>query len=90
MSYSKAMKFARNHPKGIKQMNMGFNMSGITSDEIKEREKKFNDEMNSKTQQERQSYWDNALEMQKEWNNSWPWEWCVFQRNFVSSKNEVR
>ena len=86
MSYIKAMKWSKNHPKGIKQMNMGFNASGITSEQIKDRKTVFIVDMKSKSLEERQAYFDNMQEMNQVWNGSWPWEWCVFERNFTFGK----
>ena len=89
MSYAKAMKWNKNHIKGIKQMNMGFNASGITSEQIENRENLFIEEMKAKSQEERQAYYDNIQEMDKVWTGSLPWEWCAFERNFLFTNKQV-
>jgi hypothetical protein len=60
-----------------------FNPSGITSQQIKDRERDFVLDMQSKTQQERQAYWMQSEEVRKDWNHSYPWEWAAFTRNFI-------
>lgn len=72
-----------------------FNPSGITSEQMREREGKFLAEMKAKTLLERQQYWGGVQEVLKMWkeNNircSWCWEWCAFKRGFVGClKGEV-
>lgn len=64
-----------------------FNTSGITSEQIVQRERTWVKEMQSKSQEELQAYRNNMEEMQKGWNHSYPWEWCAFERNFYVDSN---
>jgi hypothetical protein len=85
MSYEKMRKWNQKNKKGIsyKKGYMGFNITGITSEEISNREKQFVLEMKEKTLKERQNYWNNIKEITKNYHYSWEWDWCAFQRNFV-------
>ena len=80
------MKWGRTH-KG-KSQYMGFNPSGITSEQIKTREQTFVNEMKQKSIEERKAYWNKVKEMLEDWQGSWAWQWCVFERQFVY-QNEV-
>jgi len=85
MGYAKMIKWNKAHRKGIsyKKGYMGFNSSGITSEEINLRENKFIEEMKQKTLEERKDYWKNISECIALRLGSWEWTWCAFQRNFV-------
>ena len=63
MSYKKMMKWNTKHRRGVRQAYMGFNTSGITSEEIKSREETFVKEMRQKTLEERKEYWENVKEI---------------------------
>lgn len=88
MSIAKQIRIQRKQDKN-RMAGKTFNPSGITSEQITSRENTFISEMESKTQQERQKYWDKVLDIlkEREQNNihcSWSWDWCAFQRHFVS------
>ena len=89
MSYTKMMKWNRKHPKGTKQW-MGFNPSGITSQQITDREEIFISDMKAKTLEERKQYWKDVSEVIALNLGSWEWQWCAFKRYFVNYTNEVR
>lgn len=91
MSYKKMMKWNKTHRKGIsyKHGYMGFNPSGITSEQIVEREKQFVVEWKAKSKEERIEYWDNIKIMKEGWEHSYPWEWCAFERNFIFNNNVI-
>ena len=77
-----------------KMYGWAFNPSGITDEQIREREAKFVAEFKCKTREERQSYWDQVqeiLDYRDKTNTrcSWEWEWCCFKRNFVRGKEVV-
>jgi hypothetical protein len=61
---------------------MGFNVSGITSEQIKARESEFVETWKAKSEAERNEYKRNINKMREVWDSSWPWEWCAFQRAF--------
>jgi hypothetical protein len=82
------MKWNRKHIKGTKQY-MGFNPSGITSEEIKNREILFVEEQKKESLVDRQKYWETIKEMTKDSHFSWDWEWCAFERNFVHNNTVV-
>jgi len=82
MSYAKAMKWGRRNPKGIKQMYMGFNSSGITSEEIKTREQLFVAEMEAAGIEARNEYRKNVNKIIALRTGSWDWAWCAFDRRF--------
>jgi hypothetical protein len=84
MSYKKAMKWAANNRKGVsyKRGYLGFNPSGITSEQIKEREAKYIAELKAAGEAAIQAEREKILEMREEWRGSWPWEWCAFSRHF--------
>jgi len=88
MSYKKMMKWNSRHRKGIKQAYMGFNPSGITSEQIQEREAKFIAEWEAKTPFERNQYRSQVKEMKESWDGSWPWKWCAFERRFNLNRFE--
>lgn len=63
-----------------------FNPSGITSEQIKEREQRFLEEMKAKPLEERKEYWNNVQEILQARKKhgircSREWQWCVFERN---------
>ena len=91
MSYAKMMKWNKTHRKGINYQRgyMGFNPSGITAEEIEERQRKFIAEWEAKTAAERNEYRKNVLEITKLRNGSWEWEWCTFERAFGLHKMET-
>lgn len=66
-----------------------FNPSGITSEQIKDRERTFVEYWENKPIEERITYWSNVQEVISELKSagfkyfSWEWEWCAFKRNFI-------
>lgn len=66
-----------------------FNPTGITSEQILDREQKFVVEMKDKNIVERLAYWKNVQEMLTVWMGSWPWEWCAFKRNFIRDNSVI-
>ncbi|MDD3040908.1 hypothetical protein [Bacteroides sp.] len=66
-----------------------FNPSGITSEEIRERERLFIEDMNSKPIEERRAYWEKVQKIVQEREDagiycSWEWQWCAFERHKYS------
>jgi hypothetical protein len=89
MSYAKMMKWNRTHPKGGKRQYMGFNPSGITAEQMDERNRVFIAEMKAKTQAERAEYWAKVKECIALELGSWHWQWIAFQRHFISFDKTV-
>lgn len=63
-----------------------FNPSGITGEEIRERERLFIEAMRSKSIEERRAYWEKVEKIVQEREDegcycSWEWEWCAFERH---------
>jgi hypothetical protein len=83
MSIRKQIRVQRLQDKN-RMVGQTFNPSGITSEQIRTREQGFVIEMKSKTQTERQEYWNKIKPIIDNWEYSWDWQWCVFQRHFVS------
>ena len=86
MSIRKQIRIQKQQTKN-RMVGQTFNPSGITSEQIQIRENKFIKEMESKTQQERQEYWDKLKPIIKNYQYSWDWTWCAFKRRFVFNGN---
>lgn len=84
MSYNKMMKWNKKHRKGIsyKKGFLGFNSSGITAEQIKSREKKYLEDLSTKSAEEIEQLRINIKELTSNRKGSWEWEWCVFQRHY--------
>lgn len=88
MSLRREIQIQRKQNKN-KMVGQTFNPSGITSEQIRERENKFITDLKNKTQHEREQYWKEREQVRQIWIGSWPWEWCIFERNFIDHKGAV-
>ena len=72
-----------------RMVGQAFNPSGITSEQIRTRENNFTDKFDKMTKEERRQYWQNTAKVREIWQGSYPWEWCVFIRHYVSGGDVI-
>lgn len=88
MSLARQIKIQRLQTKN-RMVGSTFNPSGITSQDILNREEKFVKEMKEKGLEYRKQWLQEKREIMEQWQGSWPWEWCVFSRYFGSEVSDI-